>query len=142
MGKLVFLRGTNVWLESFLDQGEAEQADAFFSPVPAGRSAIMGFSLYSLEVSLTRLEEAALPERFLGDAMASDGVSRVRLGREELRSVPGYREPHGLDFDDAYQYAAVRNFDLKLVRSDSVFNRTDVKRLEPQEALSMYEKDN
>jgi predicted nucleic acid-binding protein len=91
-------------------------------------------------VILTGLEEGGLLERFLGDALARDGVSRVRLGREELRSVPGCMEDHGLDFDDAYQYAAVRHFDLEFVSFDSDFDGTSLDRLEPREALAMYEK--
>jgi len=125
------LLDTNIWLELLLDQEKAGQVRALLEKTPPDRLHVTDFSVHSVGVILTRLRRLATLARFFEDLLGDPAARVVRLQREELRIVPAISAKFGLDFDDAYQYAAARSYGLGLYSYDRHFDRTDLRRMEP-----------
>ncbi len=131
-----YLVDTNVWLEVLLNQDSAAEARSLFETIESDQLAITEFSLYSLGVILTRLNKDDVFADFLADTMENAGVSRVRLEPADLQRLLLFRQSFGLDFDDAYQYAAATRYNLVIVSFDRGFDRTPLGRKTPAEVAS------
>lgn len=59
----------------------------------------------------------------------------VRLGSDDFGRIAKVAQQFRLDFDDAYQYVAAEKHDLVIVSFDSDFDRTERRRLMPDQAL-------
>ena len=44
-------------------------------------------------------------------------------------------QKYNLDFDDAYQYTLAKKRGFKIVSFDKDFDKTDIKRMEPQQLM-------
>lgn len=55
------------------------------------------------------------------------------------REVPAAATSYGLDFDDAYPYAAAKILGLSLIRFDADFDRTDLIQRTPKQFLEKPE---
>jgi uncharacterized protein len=64
------------------------------------------------------------------------GVHVIRLDTIGLQDTVRIRRQFGLDFDDAYQYAAAEKNALILVSFDSDFDRSARGRETPSQAIS------
>ncbi len=131
----MYLVDTNVWLELLLDQEKAEQVRAFNEKFEATLLAITEFSLYSIGVILSRLNKDDVFADFLSDSIEDSGVAIVRLTTKDLSKLVASRQELGLDFDDAYQYAAAKKHRLTLISFDSDFDKTVRGRKTPMQVL-------
>jgi len=131
----MYLLDTNIWLELLLEQERAEEVARFLEATDAGDLALTEFSFFSIGVILTRLGEIDLLTDFIDDVLTRTKARRVRLDDIAVREIPEVIRNQQLDFDDAYQYAAARRFDLDLVSFDRDFDRCDLERLEPADLL-------
>ena len=136
VGRLVFLVDTNVWLELLLEQERADEARLFFQTTDPSLLAMTEFTLYSLGIILTRLGEGEAFSGFILDTLESNGVSSVRLTLDDLRDLLEVQQRFRLDFDDAYQYVAAEKCGYMLVSFDSDFDRTDRRRMTPNQAIT------
>ena len=127
----MLLLDTNIWLELMLAQERAAEVRKLLADTPASALHITDFSVHSIGVILTRLKRPAALSRFLNDLSGEHAVCLVNLAPSELRLLPALSHRFGLDFDDAYQYAAATLRKLELVSFDAHFDRTDLKRREP-----------
>jgi predicted nucleic acid-binding protein len=92
------------------------------------------FSLHSIGVLLFRRRNFDAHAEFVGD-LETVGIRVLSLHPREVSALAEPAIRHNVDFDDAYQYAVAKHFDLTLVNFDSDFDRTDLKRNTPQEIL-------
>lgn len=132
----MFLLDTNVWLELLLDQEHASHVRRLFNHVPPAELALTEFSLYSIGIILTRLKKDALFKDFVDDILNIGGVQCVRLEPHELVSLLDARARHGLDFDDAYQYAVAELHGMTLVSFDAHFDGTPLGRRSPMQVTT------
>lgn len=121
---MLFLVDTNIWLELLLSQQRAPEVRRLFEEREGSDFAITEFSLYSIGIILTRLGKDEAFAKFRVDAFEQAGTRLLRLNPSELGDLLSTRQQFGLDFDDAYQYAAAQKYDLILLSFDTDFDRT------------------
>jgi predicted nucleic acid-binding protein len=127
----MMLLDTCIWLELLLLQQRADRVRRLLAETSLEDLHMTDFSLHSIGVILTRQERLAVLSRFLDDVCGDAGVQMVRLMPSELRFLPAISHRFGLDFDDAYQYAAATFRNLPFLSFDRHFDSTDLKRREP-----------
>ena len=132
----MFLVDTNIWLERLLEQDRADEVRRFLAALQSDQLAISHLSLHSIGVILGRYSRRAALVQFVRDLFVVGTVQLVTVPPEAFEHITGAMEAHHLDFDDAYQYAAVRQSGADLVSFDTDFDRTDLRRLTPAEALA------
>jgi hypothetical protein len=119
-----FLVDTNIWLELLLNQQRAEEVRQLFEGREGSEFAITDFSLHSIGIALTRLGRDEAFVHFVADTFERAGTRLVRLDSAEMNRLLAARRQFGLDFDDAYQYAAAEKYNLTLLSFDTDFDRT------------------
>src|SRR5262249_764041 len=107
-----FLVDTNIWLELLLTQQRAGEVRQLFERCEGSEFAITEFSLYSIGIVLTRLSKDEAFTQFVADVLQHAGTRLVRLNPAEMNRLLTARKQFGLDFDDAYQYAATEKYNL------------------------------
>ncbi len=122
---------TNVWLERLLDQTRSEEVGQFLHRVPSNRLFITDFAFHSIGVVLSRLNHNEAFLRFVRDAFVEGAVSLVHLDPEDTERIVSVMQEFGLDFDDAYQYAAAEKYGLEIISFDTDFDRTEKGRKTP-----------
>lgn len=131
----MFLLDTNIWLERLLNQEKSGQVVEFLQHITSERLFITDFSLHSIGVILIRLDKSVALERFVDDLFFYGSVTLIRLEPKDLARLVRIIELYRLDFDDAYQYAAVEKHRLAIVSFDIDFDRTELGRKTPLEFL-------
>ena len=121
----MYLVDTNIWLERLLDQDRSEEVGDFLRRVSNDRLYLTDFTLHSIGIILLKLEEAETFSRFVQDVLVEGSVRLVGLQPDDVTSIVDAAGKYGLDFDDAYQYAASAKFNFQIVSFDSDFDRTD-----------------
>ena len=119
-----FLVDTNIWLEVLLSQQRAEEVRQLFERCEGSEFAITDFSLHSIGIVLTGLGRDEAFAHFVADTFERAGTHLVRLESAEMNRLLAARKQFGLDFDDAYQYAAAEKYNLTLLSFDTDFDRT------------------
>lgn len=126
---------TNVWLELLLEQERAADVRRFLTEYEPGRLHITEFSFYSISIVMVRLNSIDLLRRFIYDLFSDRGVNLIRISPQEMETVLTAADRFGLDFDDAYQYAAAEIYSLQIVSFDDDFDRTERGRKSPLEVI-------
>jgi predicted nucleic acid-binding protein len=93
------------------------------------------YSLHSIAVIMERLESVNHYKRFLHEITEYDGLLLHFFTPWEEISVCEAATNHDLDFDDAYQYQAAEAISASIVSFDEDFDKTDMGRMTPQEAV-------
>lgn len=132
---MTYLVDTNIFLEILLDQKQRQVAQEFLSTGTLNQLSITDFSLHSIGVILFQRNQQDQYEEFLADMVWSAGVRIKSLNRFQLQKIFHPAKQYNLDFDDAYQYVAVKEHHLELVSFDADFDRTDLKRKLPGDLL-------
>ncbi|MCS7014171.1 MAG: PIN domain-containing protein [Chloroherpetonaceae bacterium] len=122
---------TNVFLEVLLAQKKEQAARNFLQAQPKGSLYISEFSLNSIGLKLFAVKRKALWQSFCED-LRRNRVTRLYLQDADIAAFIAYSDQWNLDFDDAYQYTLAKKHGLELVSFDADFDRTDLKRIEPQ----------
>ncbi len=120
----MYLVDTNIWLERILDQKRSQEVGDFLARIESEKLFITDFSFHSIAISLLKhgLEQALL--NFVKELFVDANANLVHLEPEDTALVLQIRKEFGLDFDDAYQYAAAEKYQLELVSFDADFNKT------------------
>ncbi len=134
-----FLVDTNVWLELLLDQEKAGEAKQFLQEVDSEHLAITTFSLFSIGIILYRYHKFDVWKEFVAETMIEAEITELTLENEAISLMADNYQKFHLDFDDGYQYQAIKSFQCELVSFDTDFDRTDIKRLTPIAALRHYQ---
>ena len=132
----MFVVDTNVWLELLLDQERAEEVRDFLGTMEPSLLPLTDFTLYSIGIILTQLGKDTVFSDFTVDTLERGEVSILRLSTFDLRDLLVVRQQFQLDFDDAYQYLAAEKHGFVLVSFDSDFDRTDRKRMTPDQVTN------
>lgn len=131
-----FLLDANIFLEVLLDQQRAEECLLLLRQLTNSECtiAITGFSLHSIGL---KLESRAMKEgfrRFLTDCMDSH-YFLVHTSFDDESDILFMSDTRQLDIDDAHQYWAAKKLNARLVSFDKDFDKTDLRRFEPEEIL-------
>lgn len=132
----MYLVDTNVWLETLLEQEREEEARNFLQRTDSVNLFLTDFSLFSIDIILTRLKKDALFQTFLRDTVEESGAMLIRLDTDGLDRILALRRSVSLDFDDAYQYVAAEAHGLMLISFDADFDRTERGRKEPHQVTA------
>jgi predicted nucleic acid-binding protein len=100
----MFLVDTNVWLERLLDQERSEEVGQFLDSISSAELFMSDFTLHSIGLVLTRLNQKDAFLRFLRDAFIDGAITLLSPQPEAMSALPDVMDKFGLDFDDAYQY--------------------------------------
>ena len=119
---MAHLIDTNIFLEILLGDSKAEICSSFISG-HRGDLYISDFSINSIGVISNRIKKIDLFEIFLHDILPHIHIARLpEFSYEELVKVI---KEKGLDFDDAYQFIASKEYDLTLVTLDKDFRKVE-----------------
>lgn len=117
-----YLADTNIFLEIILGQKNKE-ACKFFLNNHVGEVLISDFSLHSIGVILFRLKRFEVFEKFYAEICNQSNV--ISLPDEKYPLVASIAQQYDLDFDDSYQWAVSREFDLKIITQDNDFKKAN-----------------
>lgn len=134
--KVKYLVDTNVWLERLLDQEKSIIVERFLNKIPTYRLFISGFALHSIGVILTRLKKPGIFEKFLYDLFLNGQIERLSLNNVYLFEVVANTTKFNLDFDDSYQLAISRKYDLVIVTFDKDFDIQGINKTSPEELVN------
>lgn len=122
---------TNIWLERLLNQEKSVDVKTFFDNVFTDQLFITDFTIHSIGVILLRLKKDDLLIKFIDDAFIAGDVRIIHLSPEDITHIVDVTKKYKLDFDDAYQYAAAKKYNLTIVSFDSDFDKTELGRKTP-----------
>jgi len=122
---------TNIFLEVFLEQDRAGEAQQLLAKTGEHEFLISDFSLHSIGLLLFRRHQYDAFRRFLTDVFVNVGADTASLLASEMEAVVHWAQQFGLDFDDAYQYAVAEYYALTIVSFDADFDRTERGRRTP-----------
>ena len=125
-----YMVDTNLFLEILLNQAGRKKCETFLQG-EQGAAWISDFTLHSIGVLLFRQKRPELFDKFAADTLPQFTIlSLSETGYSQLAEV---NTRHGLDFDDAYQFAVARENNLTIATQDkdfqSVRNVVDVRLL-------------
>lgn len=115
---------TNIFLEVFLNQTQAQIAKDFLDNPDDHELYLSDFSLHSLGVILLRRKLPQLFQQFFVDVIASGNVGVISLRADDLPEVINTAQTLKLDFDDAYQYYVAELYNLTIISFDADFDKT------------------
>ena len=138
MGEEVFQIDSSVILEMLLGQERADECIQFFNEVIAKETPlrITVFSLYSVEIIMCANHLYAKLKEFLDKIETNSRLSLYATTRDDEREVIQLVQTSRLDFDDALQYYVAKKTGAHLVSYDKDFDRTDIRRVTPEEILT------
>ena len=130
----MYFLDTNILLEIALEQEKADITGTFLNKIKNANVFISDLSIHSIGIILfnNKKEETFIS---LTNELILNEVSVVAIPLEKLQEVEKTSKEFKLDFDDAYQYCLAKTYSLQLISFDKDFDRTDIKRKEPQELL-------
>lgn len=132
---MTLLIDSNIWLERLLDQERTSEVEKFLAETPSDLLCITDFALHSIGLILQRVDRLDTLAVFVNDLFSHGRVKLIRLGPSDIHNIVDVIRRFGLDFDDAYQYAAAEKFGLTIVSFDTDFDRTQRGRKLPGDAL-------
>jgi uncharacterized protein len=126
---------TNVLISIILRQNDYKSSVKFFDLLSSHKKkvVILDFAIYSTCLILKRRNELAALKRFPNYLESRPNFSIYRLSLSELSELNQLKI--NLDFDDSIHYFLAKKNKLQLVSYDRDFDKTDLKRLTPAEAL-------
>ena len=130
----MYLNDTNIFLEVLLNQEKADECELFLKKINRSKGSfyVSSFTLHSIEVIMARTNKI----KELGDFLSF--ISKGKIARidsvtaDELSALESMKE-FQLDFDDSIQLVICKKHSLSVVSYDKHFDKTQVKRLEPQQ---------
>jgi uncharacterized protein len=128
---------SNIFLEFLLNQPRSEESIALMQAIERGdlTAYVTSFALHSIEVILDRFDEHLVLDRFLVRVTEAQGLSIYPTSPEEERGAVDVTMRLPLDFDDSLQYYVATTLNLTLVSFDHDFDRTNIERVEPLQAI-------
>ena len=115
-----YLVDTNIFLEILLSQAGRKKCEAFLQG-EAGAAWISDFTLHSIGVLLFRQKRPELFDRFATDTLPQFSI--LSLSAAGYLQLAEANTRHGLDFDDAYQFAVAQENKLAIATQDKDFLR-------------------
>jgi predicted nucleic acid-binding protein len=132
-GLKVYLLDTNIFLEYILRRPRVKEVRDFFYRADLSKLNITDFSLHTIGVIFLREQKSAQFLIFINDDILATGINVISISPEHFSKITDAASRFHLDFDDAYQYAVAEQHNLSIVSFDRDFDRTEKRRLEPQD---------
>jgi len=126
---------TNIFLEVLLEQARAAEVRELLAKTEEHECFLSDYTLHSIGLLLFRRKQHHVFQDFVNDMLVRAGMLVLSLSVEDMASVTSAAQRFGLDFDNAYQYAAASKYDLTIVSFDSDFDRTERGKKPPMEIL-------
>jgi predicted nucleic acid-binding protein len=111
---------TNIFLEILLNQAGRKKCETFLQS-EKGAAWISDFTLHSIGVLLFRQKRTDLFDQFAADTLPQFNI--LSLNETGYSQITEVNARHGLDFDDAYQFAIARENKLAIATQDKDFQR-------------------
>ena len=134
----MFLVDSNCWMQLIRSHPNAPEVRSFLQAIPFTRLFVTDFAISSIALNMDRRGQLDEFVPFLEHSTIGSEVEIIRLYVDELAKVAAAASAHGLDYDDAYQYAAAEINGLRIVSFDADFDRTPNGRLTPAAALQLF----
>ena len=134
----MFLLDTNIWVERLLDQKRSLEVDQLLKLIPRNQLSISDFSLHSIGVILFKKNLLDPYLQFYRNFEGFHSAHVATLSIQDKKLLVQVKIEQSLDFDDSYQYVVAKTENLHLVSFDQDFDKTDLKRLEPLQALELW----
>ena len=115
-----YLVDTNVFLEILLNQAGRKKCEAFLQG-EKGVAWISDFTLHSIGVLLFRQKRPELFDQFAADTLPQFTI--LSLSEAGYSRLAAANTRHGLDFDDACQFAVAEENNLAIATQDKDFQR-------------------
>ena len=115
-----YLADTNIYLEIILGQENKNTCKRFLID-HIEQVLISDFSLHSIGVILFKLKRFDVFEKFYDEIHEQSNV--ISLSDQKYPLVASIAQQFGLDFDDSYQCAVAKEFDLVIVTQDNDFKK-------------------
>lgn len=129
---------TNIILSLLLKQNDHRATEDFFARISYLRPkiTILDFSLFSCAIILDKRKEPQLLKDFLKYLQKSSNFKIYHPTFEEIGEAMS--QSLNLDFDDKLHYVIAKKQNLNLVSYDQDFDKTDLKRFTPEQALKLF----
>ena len=131
----MILIDANIYLEVALGQEKAGDCASLLSAISQGKlqATVTSFSMHAVEAALRNGTRTA---EFLENVQNSRGLRVYATTIAEEQFASALAEKIGRDFDDSLQYFVAKKVGAKAIVSlDGHFNRLDLPRFAPREAL-------
>ena len=130
------LADTNIFLEVVLRQEKSGDVKEIITKSSEHEFYISDYSFHSIGLLLFRKGLHPIFLQFVND-MFPNGIARLlTLRPEDMESVIDAAIKFNLDFDDAYQYATAKKYNLTILSFDKDFDRTDRGRKTPSDMIN------
>ncbi|MBL7113051.1 MAG: PIN domain-containing protein [Bacteroidales bacterium] len=116
-----FLFDTNIFLEILLNQDKKEKAKNLIN-IHLNQLFISDFSLHSIGVVLIKQKKFSIFKEFLHDLIPH--VTVLSLPKDKYPDLNKIAQKYDLDFDDPYQTAVAKEFDLAIITMDNDFKKS------------------
>ena len=131
----MYLIDTNIFLEILLEQEKSKECEALISnAVQSSNFHVSSFTLHSIEVIMLRNTKINKLMEFLSDLNESK-IIRIETNTEDELNALNSMKKFKLDFDDSMQIYLCEKHNLKIISFDKHFDKTSIKRLEPNDLL-------
>ena len=118
----MILADTNIFLEVLLKQKKSDICKSYLDN-NASSLFISDFFFHSIGLILLKCNAIEVFRKFLNDALPA--IRILALPTNAYEFLIEAAQKFTLDFDDAYQYAIAKNFNLKIATRDQDFKRVD-----------------
>ena len=127
---------SNIAFSLLLEQNDYEETTRLFDAIEhfALKVTILDFALYSMTINFLKRGHCKEIKQFLETLNSSGNISIYRPKPLEISEALGIDVK--LDFDDKLHYYLAKKKNLQLISYDADFDKTDLKRMTPAEALA------
>ena len=134
----MFLIDSNIFLEALIGKENKESCEAFLEELSIGNinGAITLYAIHSVVLILSGKGMNRQAELFLGFLKGSNGVMIYSQSIDEDIEILRLMEKTLLDYDDCIQYFGAKKLGADAIVSfDKHFDKTDIERITPKQAL-------
>lgn len=128
---------SNILFSLLLKQNDYKKTGNFFDAIEhlGLKVQLLDFALYSITLIFIKRKYYKEIKRFLQEIDLSKNISVCHLKPSEIFEALNLNID--LDFDDKLHYYLAKKKKLQLISYDTDFDKTDLKRLTPKEALEI-----
>lgn len=131
----MYLVDTNIWLERLLNQARSDEVGKFLRVTSSRELYLTDFAFHSICVVLARLARTNVLLDFVEDVFVQGSVNLVSIAPSDIPLLVDAMNRNNFDFDDAYQYVAAQQNQLRIISFDSDFDRVPNLRKTPATIL-------
>ncbi|MEM0348864.1 MAG: PIN domain-containing protein [Candidatus Caldarchaeum sp.] len=126
----MYLIDANILLEVLYKREKWQQAASFLERVKKGEETayILHFTLHGISAILGKPE---LVSKLIAEVSSWRGLQVIATSLDEELAAAEKAVNMGLDFDDGLQYYAAKKRGLTIISYDEDFDKTDIKKIEP-----------